>query len=151
MPLGRVSLCRQRACRSIVVVTIATFAGLSLFSYIFSGDAVPSRKSNFRPVPVGIAADEYDELDSGGSGIAGSLESHRWGPDGLLVVNPNGAHPIFELTRLAEARWQAKLRRASKSLEQAVDEYVRRYGRLPPVGFDRWCVDASRTALFAER
>jgi hypothetical protein len=41
-------------------------------------------------------------------------------------------------------RWEDLLKRQSKSLEQAVKEYKRRYGRLPPKGFDKWykyCVD----------
>lgn len=67
-----------------------------------------------------------------------SLEKHRYRSDGLLEVNPNGAHPIFELILDAEAAWDAKLTRSSKTLAEAVAEYQRRYKRLPPRGFDDW-------------
>ncbi|KAF8841138.1 hypothetical protein BDN67DRAFT_929060, partial [Paxillus ammoniavirescens] len=66
------------------------------------------------------------------------LGEHTYTAGGLLVVNPNGPHPIFELMRNAEIAWEAKLARASKSLEEAVAEYKRRYRRLPPRGFDKW-------------
>lgn len=63
---------------------------------------------------------------------------HRYRSDGLLEVNPNGMHPIFELISNAESAWEAKLKMASDSLEDAVDEYYRRYKRFPPKGFDKW-------------
>ena len=58
--------------------------------------------------------------------------------NGLVIVNPDGPHPIYELIRRAEARWVAKQHRSSKTLKQAVEEYERRYNRLPPKGFDHW-------------
>lgn len=67
------------------------------------------------------------------------LGKHTLTPDGFLVVNPDGPHPIFQLIRDAEAAWDAKLARASKTLEEAVAEYRRRYRRAPPLGFDKWC------------
>ncbi|KAJ7474737.1 glycosyl transferase family 90-domain-containing protein [Mycena latifolia] len=66
------------------------------------------------------------------------LGQHTYRADGLLEVNPLGAHPIFELVERAEAAWAAKLAAASTSLRAAAAEYTRRYMRLPPRGFDRW-------------
>ncbi|KAG6820453.1 hypothetical protein H0H93_000207 [Arthromyces matolae] len=66
------------------------------------------------------------------------LENHKYQPNGLLEVNPNGPHPIFELIRTAEAAWDNKLAKASKTLGEAVTEYKRRYKRAPPKGFDAW-------------
>lgn len=63
---------------------------------------------------------------------------HSYRSDGLLEVNPNGTHPIFELIKKAEAAWNVKLRKASGTLHEATDEYVRRYKRAPPLGFDKW-------------
>lgn len=58
---------------------------------------------------------------------------------GLLHVDPSsGVHPIYQLIRDGRAAWDAKLARQSSTLRQAADEYVRRYRRVPPVGFDRW-------------
>jgi hypothetical protein len=68
------------------------------------------------------------------------LGKHTLTPDGLLVVNPRGPHPIFQLIRDAEVAWEAKRARASTTLDAAVAEYRRRYRRAPPLGFDKWCV-----------
>jgi len=65
-------------------------------------------------------------------------EKHSYRSDGLLEVNYDGPHPIFELVREAEKLWTEKLQRASKSLVDAVGEYQRRYKRDPPKGFDLW-------------
>ncbi|KAG6879152.1 hypothetical protein C0992_004826 [Termitomyces sp. T32_za158] len=67
-----------------------------------------------------------------------ALGKHTYRADGLLEVNPDGAHPIFELVKDARERWNAKLGRASRTLDQAVWEYKRRYKRAPPRGFDDW-------------
>ncbi|KAF7328025.1 SPX domain-containing protein [Mycena kentingensis (nom. inval.)] len=67
-----------------------------------------------------------------------ALGEHTFRPNGLLEVNPEAEHPIFALVAHAEAEWAAKLAGASKTLRQAVAEYKRRYGRLPPRGFDVW-------------
>ncbi|KAG2151174.1 glycosyl transferase family 90-domain-containing protein [Suillus bovinus] len=66
------------------------------------------------------------------------LGHHHYGDDGLLVVNPNGPHPIFELIDRAEKAWEKKLGRASKTLAEAVAEYKRRYHRPPPIHFEKW-------------
>lgn len=47
-------------------------------------------------------------------------------------------HPIPELMKLGKRKWQEKLDKQSKSFEQAMKEYRRRYGRPPPKGFDQW-------------
>ena len=65
---------------------------------------------------------------------------HVYRPDGLLDMNPKGKHPIFELIERSETQWKRKLERQSKTLKQAVDEYKRRYNRLPPKGFEIWYV-----------
>ncbi|KAG9311046.1 hypothetical protein JVU11DRAFT_8944 [Chiua virens] len=64
--------------------------------------------------------------------------AHGLSPEGLLIVDPDAPHPIFQLIRDAEAAWDAKCARASKTLDEAVAEYKRRYRRAPPLGFDKW-------------
>jgi len=66
------------------------------------------------------------------------LGKHRFLADGLVEVNEDGAHPIYELISRAEQEWENKLKRASKTLAQAANEYRRRYKRHPPKGFDPW-------------
>ncbi|KAG6877122.1 hypothetical protein C0993_010125 [Termitomyces sp. T159_Od127] len=63
---------------------------------------------------------------------------HVYSASGLLHVNPDGIHPILALIRRAEDEWDRKLDRASRTLEEAVSEYKRRYRRDPPLGFDDW-------------
>lgn len=67
-----------------------------------------------------------------------AIRKHKFRSDGLLHVNLEGAHPIFELISRAEKEWEAKLRSASKTFKEVVQEYKRRYKRAPPKGFDLW-------------
>lgn len=47
-------------------------------------------------------------------------------------------HPIPKLMADARRAFDEKIKRQSKTLQEAVDEYERRYGRRPPKGFDEW-------------
>ncbi|KAK5627501.1 hypothetical protein RRF57_003216 [Xylaria bambusicola] len=47
-------------------------------------------------------------------------------------------HPIVSLINKAEENWRDTVDKQSKTLEQAVDEYQRRYQIPPPPNFDRW-------------
>ena len=67
--------------------------------------------------------------------------AHRFSRTGHLVLSAdeeNAEHPIPQLLKLGERRWQEMIGRQSKTLAEAVDEYKRRYGRQPPRGFDLW-------------
>ncbi|PVF92131.1 hypothetical protein CPB86DRAFT_718049 [Serendipita vermifera] len=66
------------------------------------------------------------------------LAGHQLKDTGLLEVNPEGRHPIFDLISRAEKAWDEKLSRQSRTLAEAVREYRRRYQREPPIGFDNW-------------
>ncbi|CAE6394278.1 unnamed protein product [Rhizoctonia solani] len=66
------------------------------------------------------------------------MPSHVYRDDGLVEVNPEGRHPIYDLIARAEKDWSAKLERQSRHLADAVDEYERRYSRPPPPNFDKW-------------
>ncbi|WVQ83028.1 hypothetical protein IAT38_005166 [Cryptococcus sp. DSM 104549] len=65
---------------------------------------------------------------------------HTYSPTGHLIVSddPDAPHPIPLLLDLGEKRWEELLSRQSRTLEEAVREYTRRYGRQPPRGFDAW-------------
>jgi hypothetical protein len=71
-----------------------------------------------------------------------AAKNHKFRLDGLLQVDMEGAHPIFGLISRAEKQWEAKLRGASKTFQEVVQEYKRRYKRAPPKGFDHWCVSS---------
>lgn len=47
-------------------------------------------------------------------------------------------HPIHVLIRNAKREWADKVARQSKTYDEAVEEYRRRYKRSPPPGYDRW-------------
>ncbi|KZT55615.1 glycosyltransferase family 90 protein, partial [Calocera cornea HHB12733] len=66
------------------------------------------------------------------------LPKHTYLPNGLVQTNPKGRHPIYDLIENAQLDWQDKLDRQSRTLDQAVAEYGRRYQRPPPRGFDKW-------------
>lgn len=65
---------------------------------------------------------------------------HLYSSTGHLLVSdrPDAPHPIPILLGLGEKRWEELLSRQSRTLEEAVQEYTRRYGRQPPKGFDVW-------------
>lgn len=56
----------------------------------------------------------------------------------VSLSGPASTHPIDALIVAGQQRWQAKLKRQTKTLAGAVKEYRRRYGRAPPKGFDDW-------------
>ncbi|KAM0756101.1 hypothetical protein T439DRAFT_296122 [Meredithblackwellia eburnea MCA 4105] len=53
-------------------------------------------------------------------------------------LEPYEVHPIHTLMKQAKQSWEAKLARQSKTYEEAVAEYRRRYKRDPPNGFQAW-------------
>jgi hypothetical protein len=55
-----------------------------------------------------------------------------------LAQHPPINHPIPKLMARAVERFEAKVKRQSKTLEQAVAEYRKRYEMDPPAGFDDW-------------
>lgn len=95
-----------------------------------AAQATPRR--NRRPTPRPVPPQPVQHRSA--------FPQHEFRRDGLLGVNPEGRHPIFDLVERAEREWERKLSKASKSLDEAVAEYRRRYGRKPPKGFDQWCV-----------
>lgn len=64
--------------------------------------------------------------------------SHTFHPNGLLLVNPKGRHPIHVLIERSEAKWKEKVAKQSRTLKEAIAEYKNRYRRNPPKGFDDW-------------
>lgn len=70
--------------------------------------------------------------------IPSPTKKHIYLPNGLLQVNPDASHPIYELIQINKATWANRLAHASQTLPQAIAEYKRRYGRPPPKGFDKW-------------
>ena len=107
--------------------------------YRFTVPKLPSRKdARPRVIQAPIPIPPKKVIEPPPNPAANSLGQHKYRPDGLVEVNEEGVHPIYELISRAEKEWQAKLDRASKTLDEAVAEYRRRYRRAPPKGFELW-------------
>ena len=50
------------------------------------------------------------------------MMQHTYLPNGLVEVNPLGQHPIYDLLEKAKEKWEGKLKTASRTLDQAVNE-----------------------------
>ncbi|WRT67758.1 uncharacterized protein IL334_004730 [Kwoniella shivajii] len=86
------------------------------------------------PPPLGFAVP---------GGRRGRRSSLFWGNRGTATILPppqgiKTEHPIYELMEKAETKWNTLLNSQSKTLNQAVNEYKKRYKMSPPVGFDIW-------------
>ncbi|KZT55623.1 glycosyltransferase family 90 protein [Calocera cornea HHB12733] len=96
------------------------------------------------PVPVPErAVGEQQPLDpalalAAAAPASPELKPHTYLTNGLVLTNPLGRHPILDLIVRSSREWQLKLARQSRSLPEAVAEYQRRYGRVPPRGFGAW-------------
>jgi hypothetical protein len=69
--------------------------------------------------------------------------------DALGPLRPSDitSHPVDQLIKSSESQFQETLARQSKSLEEAVAEYRRRYGIPPPPKFDVWYEFAKRKGV----
>jgi hypothetical protein len=135
------SFSRRRFCRTFLFGVAILFVFVKVPSALLlrysantpdTSDKVKKHPQYFHPIDTNIT------FDSPPTRSLPVLGKHRYRPDGLLEVNENGSHPIYELITRAEKEWEEKLSRASTTFRQAVREYRRRYNRLPPKGFDLW-------------
>ncbi|KAK7446690.1 hypothetical protein VKT23_014385 [Stygiomarasmius scandens] len=72
-----------------------------------------------------------------------SSSSSSWWWTSLTSSSPYGppvlkTHPIPQLIEDTESAYKKKLSKPSWMLKDAVAEYRKRYGRMPPKGFDKW-------------
>jgi hypothetical protein len=77
-------------------------------------------------------------LRSGRQERSRTTDSHDGKDDLGQENNAIVTHPIPRLMEAAEAAFREKLERQSTTLQEAVQEYKRRYKRPPPKGFDEW-------------
>lgn len=83
------------------------------------------------------------------------LTAHRTSSDSYVpsnLVDFGPQHPILQLAHRAESEFQAVNARQSKTFQEAVTEYQRRYRMPPPPHFDEWYKFAvrQRTQLIDE-
>lgn len=133
-----------RSRRTVVLVALCLTAALScaylkdVFTRLFDPQTPRSLLVTKTPQPAHINL-EPPIPDHHNEGPAQKpLAKLRYRADGLVEVSEDGPHPIYELIARAEKAWNEKLKKASRTLEEAVIEYRRRYHREPPLGFDKW-------------
>jgi hypothetical protein len=68
----------------------------------------------------------------------GQQADHSLEVPGISASLAGRIHPIPGLMKAAETKWNAMLKSQSTTLAAAAKEYKRRYGLLPPDGFDLW-------------
>ncbi|GAA6051753.1 hypothetical protein JCM3770_002715 [Rhodotorula araucariae] len=116
-------------------------------------DGPPARKLRKRgPIVEEPVTDTITDSDSDKSSMpatsppvdAGSSEAPAVNLSRRALVDDSSSrlsdrlHPISHLIARAEEQWDDVLRRQSQTLDQAVEEYRRRYKMNPPAGFDSW-------------
>ncbi|KAG8907344.1 Glycosyltransferase Family 90 domain containing protein [Tulasnella sp. 403] len=97
-----------------------------------------SRPTNVRTTVVGAQEKRGTPSILGREETRPPLEAHVYRTDGLVQVNLGGSHPIYDLIQHSEKRWRQKMNNSSRTFREAVEEYRRRYHRMPPKGFDKW-------------
>lgn len=80
----------------------------------------------------------YHVHNSGASFPRGFVSLTPSTHNGLLSLTSSKKHPIELLVEQAKAKHVKMVDRQSKTLEEAITEYKRRYSRNPPPGFDHW-------------
>ena len=113
----------MRSRQIVLLIGLLTLAGFSVY-YLRSPRLQPTTKGipDSIPKPPKKPPPQTSEVDTPAS------EPYHIGT----------AHPIWQLINDAEQSFEKQLERQSKSLEEAVKEYKRRYGIPPPPKFDKW-------------
>lgn len=104
----------------------------SLRLCVFTGLCVTLGIWYLRPMSVGISPDTMQTHWSSAESSTSESLATTAGP-GL-----SKEHPILTISKAATRKHEEKVARQSSTYEQAVAEYLRRYGRPPPPNFDYW-------------
>lgn len=107
----------------------APFPLKRLFGAFTSGSASSSSSSSSNRAQQEQAESLLASSPNGG---------HTFHPNGLLLVNPKGRHPIHVLIDHAEKKWRDLVKKQSDNIDDATAEYKRRYKRNPPAGWEGW-------------
>lgn len=125
-------------------ITLTAFILVSIYLYHSWTSSTPSAD------PLQSYIHSQSHQDSSDTRQLLSVNDAFLQKDGLLYLadkarpgaNPDVkvVHPILHLMQGAKKQWEEKVKAQSRTLEQAVNTYRRKYGRAPPKGFDKWCV-----------
>ncbi|TVY14097.1 Beta-1,2-xylosyltransferase 1, partial [Lachnellula arida] len=113
----------MRSRHSLLLLGLLAFAGCTL---LYLRD-----KTSYQP---GVPTPHSPVLD----GSPGPKDVSATAPTTPSPPRTPASHPVWQLISDAEKDYRAMLGRQSKTLEEAVAEYRRRYGIPPPPNFDKW-------------
>lgn len=113
-----------------IIVGLAVIAILAIFFV--------RKEHTFQPRPPPPAQEKPDQRP-GRLKIEPSTSHHQ-----PLNYTNTHEHPIDVLVKDGESNFLSLLDRQSKTIEEAVAEYRRRYGMPPPPGFDKWYYFATK-------
>ncbi|KAF5350516.1 hypothetical protein D9756_008536 [Leucocoprinus leucothites] len=119
---------RRRGSPRIFLARYKSYIFLSLITLLFLHQGFYSGHNTHPDIKLEPVGNKFklDALSKAAGGIFGSAKG---------VVTK---HPIPGLMDNAEDQYRIKLRKQSKTLKDAVEEYRKRYNRSPPKGFDEW-------------
>jgi hypothetical protein len=112
---------RMRSRQFFLLLCLVAFAGLSVLYIRNPASIVEQKGPNPIPESTKTPTSQPPVKDTNKQG-----------------AHIGSSHPIWELMKGAEKEHEKKLLGQSKTLEEAVTEYRRRYGIPPPPNFDKW-------------
>ncbi|GAA5896669.1 hypothetical protein JCM6882_005755 [Rhodosporidiobolus microsporus] len=132
---------RLRFCWLLLLVPVTGL--LLVIYYALSAPEPESAAAQLHSWTTSLAANRLlPTFRTSSSSTNSSLRSpHDTYAFAVPLPNERGAyeeHPIHGLIREAKQKWEDKKKRQSKTYDDAVEEYKRRYGRKPPQGFQHW-------------
>lgn len=129
--------------RQILATAAVVFLFVCLFSFsrYSSGTDITQTKTNTNPLAG--SSSQHGSSDSSAAGPAKPPPPPPPAPlrgpnDPQPKPAPPGKHPMQYLIAESQKSFEALLNRQSKTLDQAVAEYKRRYNIPPPPNFDKW-------------
>ncbi|KAI0166541.1 hypothetical protein GGR57DRAFT_447041 [Xylariaceae sp. FL1272] len=117
--------------RQLVLLGAVVFILICITSFYRSSPNSTPRPPLQKPVHHDIP--QYQPLHSGIN-----FDDEYTPHSRLPIPAPDGVHPMQYLIAQAEQQQEATEARQSKTIDEAVAEYRRRYGVPPPPNFDRW-------------
>lgn len=127
--------------RQFILIAAVIFFCVCAYSVLRITPVPPNlQNANASSAPVPTAATKPEAESSKPSAAPPKWEDApvvEGGPK-PKAVGGTGSHPIWYLINDAEREFSTIKDRQSKTLEEAVKEYRRRYGMPPPPHFDKW-------------
>lgn len=117
------------------VLTLGAIVLFCFCVYTISNLGARSR-SNILPYTAPPKSQSPDHFEAGPR-PPGTINDHGE-PRSQFKPAPGGSHPMWHLIKDAETKLEETKTRQSKTLEEAVFQYRRRYGIPPPPNFDKW-------------